>query len=177
MMDEMNVRVGLPADLVNVMPMLRHHHALHERWDRRRYALRPDADARFQRWLCAASEDPRALLFVAEENGRIIGFLAALVETDVPIYECDEYAIVFALWVEPAQRRRGAATALINLAAREYAAMGIKQLRIRTATANTAGRAMLERAGFAPATVDLIRELAQAKARSPTRAPRSSGRT
>jgi ribosomal protein S18 acetylase RimI-like enzyme len=158
-MDAMNVRVGLPGDLVTVMPMLRQHHALHERWDRRRYALRPDADAQFQRWLCAASEDPRALVFVAEEDGRVVGFLAALVETDVPIYACDEYVVVFALWVEPAQRRRGAATALLELAAREYAAMGVRQIRIRTATANTAGRSMLERAGFAPATVDLLREL------------------
>ena len=169
MMDAMNVRVGLPGDLVKVMPKLREYHALHERWDRRRYALRPDADARFQRWLCAASEDPRALVMVAEEDGLVIGFLAAWVETDVPIYECDEYAVIFALWIEPAQRRRGAATALLELAAREYAAMGIRQIRIRTAMANTAGRAMLERAGFSPATVDLLRELAPAKRRRPRR--------
>jgi ribosomal protein S18 acetylase RimI-like enzyme len=169
-MDAMNVRVGLPGDLVTVMPMLRQHHALHERWDRRRYALRPDADARFQRWLCAASEDPRALVFVAEENGQVVGFLAAFVETDVPIYACDEYAVVFALWVVPAQRRRGAATALLELAAREYAAMGIRQMRIRTATANTAGRAMLERAGFSSATVDLLRELSPPNGRRRRRA-------
>ena len=175
-MDAMNVRVGLPGDLVTVMPMLREHHALHERWDRRRYALRPDADAQFQRWLCAASEDPRALVFVAEEDGRVIGFLAALVETDVPIYACDEYAVVFALWVEPAQRRRGAATALLELAAREYAAMGVRQMRIRTATANAAGRALLERARFSPATVDMLRELAPAKAKRPRRGSRMDGR-
>jgi GNAT superfamily N-acetyltransferase len=159
MMDTMNVRVGLPGDFATVMPMLREFHALHEQWDRRRYALRPDADERFQRWLCTASEDPRALVLVAEEGGRIIGFLGTLVESDVPIYACDEYAVVFALWVEPAHRRHGAATALLELAAREYAAMGIRQIRIRTATANTVGRAMLERAGFSPATVDLLREL------------------
>lgn len=164
-MDEMDVRVGLPGDLASIVPMLRDYHAQHERWDRRRYALRPDADARFQRWLCAASEDPRALVYVAEEDGRIIGFLAALVETDVPIYQCDEYVVIFALWVEPTQRRRGAGTALLELAAREYAAMGVRQIHIRTAMANTAGRAMLERAGFAPATVDLLRELSPAKQR------------
>ena len=164
-MDPMNVRVGLPGDLVTVMPMLREHLALHERWDRRRYALRPDADAQFQRWLSAVSEDPRALLFVADEDGRIVGFLAAVIETDVPIYKCDEYAGVFALWVEAAQRRHGAATALLELAAREYAAMGIRQMRVRTATANTAGRAVLERAGFSPATVDLLRELSPSNGR------------
>jgi ribosomal protein S18 acetylase RimI-like enzyme len=177
MMDGMNVRVGLPGDFPTVMPMLRQHLALHERWDPRRYALRPDADARFQRWLSTASEDPRALILVAEEDGQILGFLAALVETDVPIYACDEYAVIFALWVEPAHRRRGAATALLDLAAREYAAMGIRQLRIRTATANAAGRAMLERAGFAPATVDLLRELEPAKAKRPKRGSRTGGRT
>ena len=176
MMDAMNVRVGLPGDFVTMMPMLRQHLALHERWDRRRYALRPDADAQFQRWLCAASEDPRALIFVAEEDDRVIGFLAAVIETDVPIYACDEYAVVFALWVEPAQRRRGAGTALLELAAREYAAMGIRQIRIRTAIANTPARALLERAGFSSATVDLLRELAPAKAKRPKRGSRMGGR-
>jgi len=155
----MTVRMGDAGDFAAIMPMMRAYRALHEGWDAPLYGLRPDADARFRRWLGPAVEDPRAMLVVGEEGGAIVGFLTAVVETDLPIYRCDEYAVVVAMWVEPASRRRGVATAMLDLAAREYAAIGIRQLRVRTAVANTAGRATLEQAGFRAATVDLLREL------------------
>ena len=123
------------------------------------YGLRPDADARFRQWLGPAAEDPRSLLVVGEEGGTIVGFVAAVIESDLPIYRCEEYAVVFAMWVESAFRRRGVATAMIDLAAGEYAKLGIRQLRVRTPVSNTAGRAMLEHAHFRFATVDLVREL------------------
>jgi ribosomal protein S18 acetylase RimI-like enzyme len=166
----MTVRLGNAGDLFTIMPMMRAYRALHEGWDGPLFGLRPDADARFHRWLGPAIEDPRAMLVVAEEGAAIVGFLAAVVETDLPIYKCDQYAVVIAMWVEPAFRRRGVATEMIDLAARKYAKMGIGQLRVRTAVANAAGRAMLEQAGFRAATVDLLRELGSQGRRKRARA-------
>jgi GNAT superfamily N-acetyltransferase len=155
----MTVRLGHAGDLSTILPMMRACQALHEAWDGPLYGLRPDADTRFRQWLGPAAEDPRSLLVVGEEGGAIVGFVAAVVETDLPIYRCDDYAVVFAMWVEAAFRRHGIATAMIDLTAREYAKMGIRQLRVRTPVANTAGRAMLEHAHFRFASVDLVREL------------------
>src|SRR5262245_19718602 len=126
----MKVRIGHAGDFAAILPMMRKHRALHEQWDGPLYALRPDADARFQRWIGPTVEDPRSMLIVAEDQGRVIGFLAAVMETDLPIYQCDEYAIIIALWIEPDHRRRGVAKALIQQAGSEYAAMSVKQLRI-----------------------------------------------
>lgn len=155
----MTVRMGHAGDLSAIMPMMRACRELHAEWEGPMYGLRPDADARFQQWVGPAAEDPRSLLVVGEEGAGLVGFLAAVIENDLPIYQCDEYAVVFAMWVEPAFRRRGIATAMMDLAAGEYAKMGIRQLRVRTPVANTAGRAMLEHAHFRCATVDLLREL------------------
>ena len=60
------------------------------------------------------AEDPRATLVVAEEDGRVIGYLLATIERDLPIYVCEEYGIVREWWVEPAFRRRGVGKALIG---------------------------------------------------------------
>ena len=154
-----NVRVGNAGDLATVRPMMRKYRSLNERWDPSLYKLHKDAEVRIQRWLGPVIEDPRTLLLVAEEDRKIIGFLSIKVEADMPLFECDEHAMVMEFWVEPEFRRHGAATALLDLAAREYAAMGFRQLRIRTALANEPARKMLEQAGFRLATIDLLREL------------------
>ena len=154
-----NVRVGNAGDFATVVPMMRKYRSLHEQWDPSLYKLHKDAEVRVRRWLGPLIEDPRTILFVAEENGKIVGFLTAMVESDLPFYERDEHAIVLEFWVESEFRRHGAAKALIDEAAKEYTAMGIRQLRVRTALANDPARKMLEQAGFRPATIDLVREL------------------
>src|SRR5688500_16847196 len=76
MIERMNVRLGTSGDWPAVLPMLREHRAMHEQWDAALYALRPDAEERFKRWLGPASEDPRALLMVVEgDRGKLVGFL------------------------------------------------------------------------------------------------------
>jgi ribosomal protein S18 acetylase RimI-like enzyme len=155
----MQIRLGTSADLKRVLPLMKKHRALHAEWDGAQYAIRPDADRLFQLWLGPATEDPRAILVLAEEDKRIIGYLAGMVESDLPIFVHDEYAIIKGMWVEPDARRRGVGKALVKRACEEYAAMGVPQVRIRTATDNEAGRKMLESCGFRVSTIDLLIEL------------------
>ena len=160
-MSHMNVRLGTSADWPAVLPMLRKHRALHRQWDEGLYALRPDAEERFRRWLGKAAEDPRALLLVIEERdgGGIIGFLTALIEKDVPIYVRDEYAVIRDIWVEPEHRRHKGGKILVEAALKELGEMGIVQVRVRTAAANTAAQKLLLSCGFRVGTIDLVREL------------------
>ena len=156
----MNVRLGTSGDWSAVLPMLRKHRALHEQWDKALYELRPDAETRFRRWLGPATEDPRAMLLVMENDDKcVIGFLTALVEKDVPVYVADQYAVIRDIWIEPAHRRRGAGKGLVEAAVAELAAMGLKQVRIRTAAANEPVRKMLLTCGFRVGTIDMVREL------------------
>ena len=120
-MAAMDVRFGNAGDFFAILPMMRKYRALHEQWDDSLYAIRPDAEARFHRWIGAAAQDPRSMLLVAEQDGQIVGFLVAIVETTLPIYQCDEYAVILELWVEPPYRRHGVAAALVERAATEYA--------------------------------------------------------
>lgn len=66
--------------------MMRQFRTRQQEFDPALYALRPDADQRFRRWIGEVTADPRATLLVAEEGGQTIGFLYATVEHDPPIY-------------------------------------------------------------------------------------------
>jgi GNAT superfamily N-acetyltransferase len=155
----MRIRVGTSADLKRVAPLMKKYRALHTEWDAAQYALKPDADKIFQRWLGPVTEDPRSILILAEDDGRLVGYLTAIVEKDMPIFVCDEFALIKGLWVEPDVRGRGVARAMVHRACEEFTAMGMPQVRIRTAAPNHAGRKMLESCGFRVGTVDLLIEL------------------
>ena len=128
-------------------------------------ALAPDAERRFRQWLGTALADSRHALLVAEDDGRIIGCLAALVERDLPIYEAEEYVAVRMLWVAPDRAAEGIARQLLDRAAREYAALGLRQMRIHTAADVPDEHRAAEEAGFHAAAVVYVRGLAKARAR------------
>jgi GNAT superfamily N-acetyltransferase len=156
----MQIRVGTSADIKRVLPLMKKHRALHAEWDPAQYTLKPDADKQFQRWLGPVTEDPRSLLILAEEHdGQLLGYLTAIVEKEIPIFACDEFAVIRGMWVEPHARHRGVGSGMVKRACDEIAAMGLPQLRIKTAAANDAGRKMLEKCGFRVATIDLLIEL------------------
>jgi GNAT superfamily N-acetyltransferase len=120
----MIVRVGNSGDFAAVFPMLRQHRLREQELDVALYQLHPDAERRFLCWVGEVGEDPRSTLLVAEEQGRLIGFVYAVVERNLPIYVCEEFAVIREWWVEPPFRGRGVGEALIDLAVAELAAVG-----------------------------------------------------
>jgi GNAT superfamily N-acetyltransferase len=153
----LTLRPGNGTDFGTILPMV------HRSMDNAAladscYKLRPDADARLRHWLGPVMEDPRGMLLIAEVDGAIAGFLAATVERTVPIFLCEEYALVRLLWVDPPFRRHGVATALLNRAAADYGAMGLPQIRIRARPDDASDRT-LEKARFRQSTVTFVRDL------------------
>ena len=153
------VRTGNAGDKHRVFPML--YRQLEERAavDPAYFALRPDAPARFRHWIGPALEDPRHALIVAEEDGAIIGCLAATVEQDLPIFVHDEYAAIRVLWVDPHHRGQGIAGKMLDLAARECGQFGLRQLRASAAVAREIEKHVLKKAGFRAAGITFLRDL------------------
>jgi GNAT superfamily N-acetyltransferase len=155
----MTTRVGNAGDFQALAPMMRQYRLRQQQLDPRLYELRPHAEALFRRWIGQMADDPRSMLLVAEEEGRIVGFLYSTMEKDAPIYLHDEYALVREWWVEPASRGRGVGRALIDRAAAELAGFGVRQLRVRAAAADADAAAMLEHCGFHSAVSEMVREV------------------
>ena len=159
----MITRLANPGDHQALFPMLRQHRLRQQQQDTPLYQLHPDAERRFLRWVGEVGEDPRTTLLVAEEQGQIIGFVYAVIERDLPIYLHEEVAVIREWWVEPAFRRRGAGKALINLAVKELAAVGVCQLRVRTAAGDADVRAILGRSGFRVGACEMVKDLQPAE--------------
>jgi len=155
----MITRLANPGDHQAIFPMLRQLRLRREQRDAGLYQLRPDAERRFLRWVGEVGEDPRTTLVVAEEQGQIIGFVYATIEQDLPIYVHDEFAVIREWWVEPAFRERGAGRALIDLAIKELAIVGVCQLRVRTAANDADARSLLDHCGFRAGTCEMVKDL------------------
>lgn len=159
--------MGDPGDFEAVAPLMIAFRKHQQQLDPALYALHPDFDHRFRRWIGHMTEDPRAFLLVAEEQGQIIGFLAASIEKDLPIYLHEEFALVRQWWVEPHFRRRGAGKALLKHAASEVAAAGLTQIRICTSVAALAEdqtlTAILSHCGLRPCATESLMEIGDKK--------------
>src|SRR5687768_3169298 len=162
----MITRVASSSDFNAVFPMLRQHRLRQQQQDHALYRLHPDAERRFLRWVGEVGEDPRATLLVAEERGRLVGFVYAVVEQELPIYLCEEFAVIREWWVEPGFLRRGADRALIDLAIVQFAAVGVRQLRVRTAAGDEDARAVLRRCGFRAGACEMVKDVRSADGKS-----------
>ena len=159
----MITRLANRGDHDAIFPMLRQLRLRQQQLDAALYQLHPDAERRFLRWVGEVGEDPRTTLVVAEEQGQIIGFVYATIEQDLPIYLHEEFAVIREWWVEPGFRKRGAGRALIDLAIKELAGVGVCQLRVRTATGDADARALLGRCGFRAGTCEMVKDLPPAE--------------
>lgn len=153
------VRTGQAGDMLSLYPMLLRELKEREALDPEYFALRPDAQARFRQWVGPALEDPRHTVIVTEQDGAIVGFLAATVEQDLPIFVHDEYAVLRVLWVDPKYRGQGVAGRMLDLAAQECRNGGLRQLRASAAVTREIEKHVLKKAGFRAAGITFLRDL------------------
>jgi ribosomal protein S18 acetylase RimI-like enzyme len=155
----MLVRPATPADMPNILPMVRAICAMHAAMDPQRYDFLPDIVDRYARWLPERAIDPRSVLLVGEEKekaGALAGFLIATIETNIPIYHTTEFGFIHDLWVEPHARRSGLASMLTSAALARFKELGINQVRLETATHNDTARALFERQGLRVSNIDMV---------------------
>lgn len=156
----MRIRSARVEDVPGVLPMVREICALHEASDRARYEFLPDVVMRYARWLPERAVDERSVFLVAErEDGSFAGFLVGTVEEGIPIFVTREYGWIHDVWVEPAARGGGLAGAMVREATRRFRAMGMAQVRLETGAFNSHARAVFERQGFRPCTVEMLVQL------------------
>ena len=159
----MEIRPATVADIPAVLPMVRRICALHESWDPAKYAFRPDPGEMYGNWLTKRAADPRSVFLVAQrepgEPPALAGFLIATVEAEIPIYRVAEFGFIHDLWVEEAYRHEGLGRQLTMLAVEKFRGMGVPQVRLDTAAANDAARALFASCGFRVSTMEMLVEL------------------
>lgn len=100
-----------------------------------------------------AAEHPGGSNLVAEVQGQVIGWALSAVEVGMGfmVPESTRLAgLISDLWVEPEQRGKGIATALIHAAEARFVAEGIKRIEIAAVADNARAIALYRKLGFAP---------------------------
>jgi ribosomal protein S18 acetylase RimI-like enzyme len=156
----MQLRPATPEDVPAVLPMVAQLAALHEQWDPQRYDYRPDVLEMYRRWLAARAEDLHSVFLVAERQpGRLVGFLIGTIEATIPIYRLRQIGYIHDVWIEPGYRNQGLGRQLIMLAIEKFRQLGMKQVRLETAPANEAARAMFRSCGFRVSSIEMLVEI------------------
>lgn len=158
----MPIRSATPADVPAVLPMVASICALHQTWDAAKYGFLPNPQQRYEKWLASQANNQQSVFLVAEdenESNRLVGFLIATVEREIPIYSLKEFGFIHDLWVEPEYRQAGIARQMVKMSIDRFKQMGVKQIRLDTANANEAARKLFAACGFRISTVEMLVEL------------------
>ena len=155
----MLIRPATADDVPNVLPMVAKIAALHESWDPAKFGYLPEPQEKYRGWLTGRTRDARSAFLVAEREGRLVGFLVATTEQEIPIYRITEFGFIHDVWVEPAYRNEGVARQLVMLAIERFRQIGVPQVRADTAAKNDAARGLMAACGMRPSTTEMLVEL------------------
>ena len=156
----MTIRRALPADrdaLGRLGAMLMQ---THYAFDRLRF-LKPGDEAAFYsgEFLGSQMEDEDAVVFVAEIEGRVDGYVYAAIEPLSWKDLRDRAGYIHDIAVDPSARRHGVASALLTAALEWFRERGLPRVLLGTSPSNTAARATFSRFGFRETMIEMTREL------------------
>jgi GNAT superfamily N-acetyltransferase len=103
-----------------------------------------EPDSVWQTWTADAAEGVDKVLFLAEDDGALLGVVGGFRRLD-PL----EVQLV-SLWVDPRARGKGVASSLIRAVASWARERGARRVVLFVQEANAPGRALYLRAGFRP---------------------------
>jgi ribosomal protein S18 acetylase RimI-like enzyme len=161
MTSSLNVRPAVAADVnaigrLGALLVTEHHD-----FDAKRFlAPTPGLAQRYGSFLFAQSERPEMIVLVAERDGAVVGYAYAGMEGNDYMALRGPAGALYDLVVDPAHRRQGIGTALLDAALADLATLGAPRVVLFTADKNHIAQAMFEGAGFRRTMIEMTRELA-----------------
>lgn len=160
------LRPAVTEDVPALVPLIGKICDFHRARDAARYSFLPQVEQRYPKWVKGLINDPRDLCLVVEDISeddptatKLVAFLLAEVEQEIPIYELKEYGYIHDLWVEAEYRGAGIAKQLITAAIEHFRQLGITQIRLDTLVGNDSAIKLYQTCGFRASTTQMLMEL------------------
>ena len=134
--------------------------SVHYEFDRQRF-MRPEEDCHtgYAAFLTAQLDDPDALVLVAEEGGKVKGYLYAAIEPRNWKELREEAGYIHDLFVDATRRASGIGGALLDAAFDWLKQRRVPRVVLGTASQNDSARRLFERHGFRPTMIEMTKEL------------------
>lgn len=134
--------------------------AEHHEFDPRRFiAPMPNLAERYGQFLLSQVEREGMLVLVAEREGEVVGYAYAGLEGNDYMALRGPAGVLYDLVVDPAHRRQGIGSALMDAALDRLRELGAPRVLLFTADMNHGAQAMFDRAGFRRTMIEMTREL------------------
>src|SRR5690242_2149952 len=134
--------------------------AEHHDFDPRRFiAPIPDLAQRYGQFLLSQVEREGMLVLVAEREGEVVGYAYAGMEGNDYMALRGPAGVLYDLVVDPAHRRQGIGSALMDAALDRLRELGAPRVLLFTADKNYGAQSMFDRAGFRRTMIEMTREL------------------
>jgi GNAT superfamily N-acetyltransferase len=153
------IRFAEPRDLPALgrlgAQLVRGHHA----FDRDRFmAPGPDVESGYAWFLGTQLEEPDVVIYVAEADGTVVGYVFAGIEPQSWKELREEAGFIHDLLVEESARGQGIATRLLEAASTWLEDRGSPRVMLWTAEKNPAAQRLFERAGYRRTMIEMTRE-------------------
>jgi ribosomal protein S18 acetylase RimI-like enzyme len=158
------IRPGTESDATELgrmaAAMVRMHHA----FDAQRFLLIEGRNGGtleqgYGNWLVRESQNPRAMVLVAEVDGKAAGYAYATLEERDWMLLLDACGALQDIWVDESVRRSGVAKMLVDEMCARFRTMGAPRVVLSTAAKNEGAQKFFEAMGFRRTMIEMTREL------------------
>ena len=146
----MKIRKARKADLDQILDLWWELNRGHTRFDRLYYCHKPESICRKmgKKHYGSFLKKRGHLVLVAEDEGKIIGYLAGKKSSRPPIYRMGDCGMVDTIIVAKAKRRKSAGRQLIKAARAGFKKMKLKMMVLNVEAKNTGARSFYSKTGF-----------------------------
>jgi ribosomal protein S18 acetylase RimI-like enzyme len=133
---------------------------VHYTFDPLRFMAPPrDPESGYAWFLGTQLKEADVAVFVAEESGRVVGYVYAALEPQSWKELRDEAGFIHDVVVAPEAQRHGVASALVNAACEWFRSIGAPRVVLGTAEKNERAQRLFTRLGFRRTMIEMTREL------------------
>ncbi len=111
-------------------------------------------------------------LVVAEEDGKVVGFMLCLLSPNTPVFKERKIGVISDVFVLEERRRKGVAKKMLDVAVKWFKKNKVRSVRLGVANDNLEARAAWRRLGFEPYMIYKRLDLDRMEREPPVRAKR-----
>ena len=131
----------------------------HHEFDRKRFiAPAPELAERYGQFLASKISQPGMVVLRAERDGERVGYAFGGMEGNDFMALRGPAGVLYDLVVDPAHRRQGVGSALMEGALDSLEKLGAPRVLLFTADKNKAAQALFAKTGFRPTMIEMTRE-------------------
>ncbi len=109
-----------------------------------------DSRLRWSRYLASKFKEISTKLVVAEEDGRLVGFMLCLLSPNTPVYAERKIGVISDVYVIPERREKGVTKLMFDHAVQWFRKNKVKSIQLGVAAVNPEALAVWRKMGFEP---------------------------